>query len=175
MRFCGNTKNSRGFTLIEALVVSAIIFTLSAILFPNYRKFHYQCCLLRSAYKVAQDTRRAQEMATSAREYQGSIPPGYGIYLRDNDDYYLLYADLDGDRAYDAGEEIEGSIDLEDKVYIKSVSSSTVSINFRGPDPVTAISGGSDSVTITLGLEDYPGEEKEIFVNKAGLIYVKKQ
>jgi len=167
------TKTSGGFTIVETLVAIGIILILSTILVPNYKVFQEEFSLLRSAHKLSQDLRRAQEMATSAKELPGQLPKGYGIYLRKGDTYYRLYADLDGDQEYDSGEEIELPIALENKVKIEEVSPSPLSINFKGPDPVTKILGDADSVTITLALETNPAKTQEVFVNKVGLIYVK--
>ncbi len=172
----GNRKNGAGFTLVEILVAISIIFLLSAILIPGYGMARDQFSLLRSALKLAQDLRRAQEMATSAKEFEGKIPPGYGIYLERGGKNYLLYADTNpqgGNEKYDGGDTVVETIGLESKVYIKEVLPSSLSINFRGPAPITRISGDANSVTITLALETDPTKIQEIFVNKAGLIYVK--
>ena len=177
-------SNKKGFTIIETMVAATIILILSAILLPNYKAFNAQFSLLRSAHKLAQDIRRAQEMATSARELQGitpPVPPGYGIYLtteqaQDKNKKYILYADTNpagGDECYTSGqgEEVE-IIDLESGVYIRTVPSSSVSINFIGPSPTTTISSGGGSVTITLSLESDVLKTKDVIVNSAGLIYV---
>lgn len=110
-------------------------------------------------------------MASSAREFQGTVPPGYGIYLEKDDDAYVLYADKNGNEEYSGQTEKVETIKL-DKIYIKNVSPVDLSINFKGPDPITKISGDMDSVTITLALEDDPEKTQKVIVNKAGLIYV---
>jgi len=166
----------RGFTLAEILVVITILLILSSILLPRYYLFRQQLSLSRAAYKLAQDLRRAQEMATSARELEGGeVPPGYGVSLTSGATNYLLYADTNpakGNEIYDGGDQIVENISLESGVKIQSVSPSPLSINFKGPDPCTTISGGADSVTITLSLENDPTKTKRVVVNQAGLIYV---
>ena len=172
-------QNLGGFTLVELLVVTAIILLLTALILPNFRVGEREFALQRSANKLSQDIRKAQQMAMSAKEYLGSLPPGYGIYLTQGNSYYLLYADTNpaaGNEKYDGGDSIVEKIYLEKKVYIKDVSPASLSINFKPPDPKIRISGtGVDETsiaTITLALETDPTKTKIIKVNKAGLIYV---
>jgi len=176
MKQCNNEKS---FTLIEFLIVIIIIGIFSAITFPNYRSTQQRLILQRSASKLAQDIRKAQEMAMSMRELPTGDPPeGYGIYLdKGESDKYYIYADIDGDERHDSGEEVE-TIFLEKEVYIKDFvpSSANFSINFKPPDPIVKMKNQAgddkDNVTITIALEANPSKTKDIKVNKAGLIYV---
>lgn len=165
----------KGFTLIELLTVLAIISILSSVSFAYYREGEKEFALLRSAHKLAQDIRRAQEMAMGARECcDGKIPAGYGIHLKKNDDFYLLYADTNppkGNENYDNDEEIE-KIFFEKGIYIKNLSPSNVSINFKPPEPKVKISGDADELEIVISLKDRPEKEKKIKVNRAGLVFV---
>lgn len=184
-RRLANSKK-KGFTIIEFLIVISIIGIFSAITFPNYRSTQQQLVLQRSASKLAQDIRKVQEMAISAKECPPSIcggsepiiPPGYGIYLHQGDSDYLLYADVnpaDGNEKYDSGnDKVVETIEMEKGIEIKSVSPASMSINFKPPDPKVRISGTGGDFTeaiITLGVKD-TSFEKEVKVNKAGLIYV---
>lgn len=173
------TKSGAGFTLIELLVVTGIIILLSGIALVSYRPGQSQLALQRSANKLTQDIRRVQEMAMSAKEYQGKVPPGYGVYLNQGNNYFLIYADTNpaqGNEIYDGGDGIVETIYFEKNVYIKNLSPASLSINFKPPDPKTKISGTgiseANSATITISLETDPSKEKRIIVNKAGLIYV---
>jgi len=170
------TLKWKGFTLIELLVVASIIIVLSAIVFPNYRGIESQFTLERSAYKLAQDIRRAGEMAMSTREFDGKIPKGgYGIYLKLSwENYYKLYADKDGSEKFD--EKKDGEVEkifLEKGVYIKDISPSSLSINFKPPAPTVKINGKDfASAIITLSLKSDPNRTKIIKVNSIGLIDV---
>ena len=171
---------SRGIGLIEMIVVICIIVVLTAMAFANYRKGQQQLALDRTAYKLAQDIRRAQEMAMAAKECSacgGGVPSGgYGIYLEQGDEFYLLYAD-NGNGQYGAGDtQIGDDINLERGIYISGLLPSEASISFEPPDPVTVIKDGdgldAEEATITIALEKDSTRTKRVIVNKAGLIYV---
>ena len=197
-------KNSAGLTLIELLVVVAIMMIMAAIVIVNYRPGNQQLALNRSASKLAQDIRRAQEMAMSSAEVGGSVPPGVGIVLRFAPgiwkDKYRIYADnSSNERFHGAGptpDFIIETINMESGVIIEgirvqSTASNLVwgSINFRPPDPAINIFGcnvqaencpnpqsfsGETWMRITLTLESDPSQTKTVRVNNAGLIYVEQ-
>jgi prepilin-type N-terminal cleavage/methylation domain-containing protein len=196
-----NKTSQKGFTLIEVLVSIAIITILASILLPGYNSFRYRFALLRSSYKLSHDFRGAQEFSVSAKELPTlEVPPGYGIYLKKGltEKSYILYADngpypYGGNEEYDLNQDIPvETIKLESGVYIKDIvttplgassSSSELSVNFRGPDPLTKINGkingetvsGETTAIITLGLTNDDTITQQVFVNKVGLIYVLKQ
>jgi len=189
---CLNVKMLKcsGFTLIEVLVTIFIIGLMSGIIFANYRQGGQQFALQRSANKLAQDIRRAQQMAMLAKECQecgGGVPPGYGIILDKNWDNkkYRLYADTNGDNGFFTPPDtiIEPPyIELEKGVIIKDISLppdtySSVSINFRPPDPEVTIKfnvgpPAQPETIIILALETDNNKIKTITVNKAGLIEI---
>jgi prepilin-type N-terminal cleavage/methylation domain-containing protein len=180
---CLNSKISkcRGFSLIEVLVSLFIIILMSGIIFANYRAGGKQFALQRSANKLAQDIRRAQEMAMSASECPtgtacaGQVPPGYGIYVNTGDTNYLLYADTNpagGDEDY-GGDTLIETISLEQGVYIHLANPASFSINFKPPDPNVNIAGGAvNEGTITLAIQTDTSKTRIVKVNKAGLIEV---
>jgi len=162
-----------GLTLIELLVVITIMTIIAAVVFANYRPANQQLALQRSASKLAQDIRRAQEMAMSSAECpsgtgcEGEVPPRYGIYIGtpfDNPDSYILFADTrplpDGDNGcynYIAGvfdPIIEDNITFERGVYLSDVDWSNCDDNkpdehqkthltFSPPDPENNIQFGT--------------------------------
>ena len=198
------TKSGAGFTLIEITIVLGIIGLLAAIVLANYRGGERQFALLRSTHQLAQDLRRAEEMAISSQktplEFGEEVFPrgGYGIYFKidpgDPKGYrIILFADCDVEGDYDdlpiaktcaetgpglgnSRDETIEELTLEEGVVIETLSpsSSELSITFKPPDPEISISGGGNIATITLSLKDAPTIARTVTVNKVGLIDTKK-
>ncbi|MDO8424509.1 MAG: hypothetical protein Q7S70_01040 [bacterium] len=168
---------SKGFTLIEALVVSGIIITMLALVLPDFRMGERQFALRRSASKLVQDLRRAQGLSMSAASSycpEGQRLNGYGLILESsapNNTFYKLFAKcVNGVNVYSEKEKII----LEKKVKIKELRRdgslvSTLLIFFYPPDPQTDLGGGASEARITLTSFE---SDLTVKVNKAGLINV---
>jgi len=169
----------KGFTLIELLAVTAIITILTAAILVNYRNSEQQFALQRSTHKLAQDIRRAGEMAMSAKECCGGIvPQGYGIWLEQGSSNYILYADtqpFSGDEFYTSFSEKIETIELEKGVVIQGINTANgkVGINFKPPTPTIKIkyqiSNEINEVVITLASS---GNVKTVKINAVGLVEV---
>lgn len=167
----------KGFTLNELLVVTVIIVILTSVVFVNYRKTGEQFALQRAANKLAQDIRRAGEMAIAAKECCGGIvPPGYGIWLEGGNSNYILYADtypVGGDEFYTPSDTTIETIELEKGVVIQNINTNNgkVGINFKPPSPTIKIksqqSDELNEVIITLSAN---GKTKTVKVNAVGLV-----
>ena len=178
---------TKAFTLVESLVTIFIIALLSLIILPNYSSTSQQLALQRSAFKLAQDIRRVQEMAMSAQEFEGEIPDGgYGIYLRTvppkpPQTSYILYADKIYNRKYDsgvgAGETIE-QINFEKGIKILSINGNHLNVIFTPPDPIVFFTDAEgenlnlDEISIVICLISDESKTKTITINKAGLINI---
>ena len=66
----------KGFSIIEMLVVVAVIVILTAILLIDYGSIKQQLALRRAANQFSQDIRATQGLALGTAEYQCSSPPG---------------------------------------------------------------------------------------------------
>ncbi|MDP2864055.1 MAG: hypothetical protein Q8N73_00100, partial [bacterium] len=81
-----------------------------------------------------------------------------------------------GNEKFDGADGEVETIYLEKGVYIKNISSSSLSINFKSPIPTVKIKteAGQDSASaiITLSLESDSTKTKIIKVNSTGLIDV---
>lgn len=160
----------RGFTLIELLVVTAIIVLTVIFIFLDYRVGQEDLNLQISASKLTQNLRRVQENAVSAKEFQGQVPSGYGIYFSiSNPTQYILFADRDGGKDYDGAFELVETVVLEKNTALKSLSpSSPLTVIFSPPDPTVYFYPDSAAVSITIEAKN----QKTITINKAGLIAI---
>lgn len=188
---------NKGFTLVELLVVIFIISLLLTIVMINYRSTEKYFTLQRSAHRLTQEIRNAQQNTMSMSVINGSIPNGYGIYFTKQGDNYdiYLYADIgEPFETYDPSDSIVDTIYKEtDSVYlekeipsaqlvkIKDIkvngnSANEATINFKPPDPSVKLMDGNQieysTITIILALKNDEEEIKVINVNKAGLIEI---
>src|SRR3989344_8795743 len=142
-------QKSKGFTLIEVLVVAGIIIVLTMILVSNFPRIKLLFALSRSTYKFGQDLRRMQALGFADAPYRdssGSPFPthGYGIYIRmmENKKYTLFADSVNGVvTVYDSSLDYTlESVDLEPGAMIKSISNPLwpdVNINFIPPNTIT--------------------------------------
>lgn len=184
--------SSKGFTLLELLVIVGIIATLSLVSLSNYRTGEDKFALQRSANKLAEDLRATENkamMGNSTPATFGSIFPdgGYGLYFEAGTSTYTLFSDCNNNAEYEASgaaiscasstistpfpEAIE-TLTLEPNVLISNVSpASSFSVTFFPPDPTIKITGADSQsysqAVITLSLY---GETKTITINTVGLI-----
>ena len=86
-------NNSKGFTLVETIVVVAVVSIFSIVMMANYQGSQKQQSVQRAAHQLAGDIRRAQNMAMASVEQGGLIPYGYGIHIIKNSNYYLWAQD----------------------------------------------------------------------------------
>jgi prepilin-type N-terminal cleavage/methylation domain-containing protein len=161
-------KKDKGFTLVELMIVTLIIALITAIVLINYRAGNRQLALNRSANKLAQDIRRAQEMAMSAAQCPtgtgcaGQLPPRYGIFSaqsNSNPTSYILFADISEDGVWHPGgplprDEIIETLPYEEGVYLSDICCDIycsgwpvpghrrLSVTFKPPDPITEIRVG---------------------------------
>ena len=172
------TEFLSGFTLIELLVVMAIILVLTLLAFPNYRLGEKLFFLEQSTISLAQNLRRAETSAMSAKEFQGIIPRGgYGLYLRIGDDYYTIFADCDQNYQYTLTSACNGFPEKVEEVKLGSgvaianlLPVSPLTVVFTAPTPLVTFSGPGNEATIVLALTGDAGKNRTVKVNKAGLI-----
>jgi len=168
--------SNRAFTIIELLTVTAIIVLLTGLLLPNWKAGQSQFALQRASHKLAQDIRRAQEMALAAQEFKGKVPYAYGIYFRKSEpNHYIIFADRDNDNKYTTGtDDIVEDIPIERGVVIDVLSADPLSIAFSPPRPTVAILPASPGFVRlkTGGTAVAVTRVKSVCVNKSGLITI---
>ena len=166
---------SPGFTLIEMMVVISIIVILILIAVPIHQGSKRELALQGAVHKLAQDLRRAQEMAMSAREFQGRVPRGgYGIHFNlATPTSYILFADAftPTNHQYDSGEKVE-DIPIGGGVKVDFLSpASPLNITFVPPDPTTFVNNSTTTASsVILGINNSTSSVK---VLPSGLIFVK--
>ena len=189
----GQKSNVRqgGFTLVELLVVIAVVTVLPMIAISNFPAIKLQFALSRVSHKFAQDLRKTQDKSLSSIEYTDSfgtaqLVDGYGIYLDMTtlgNKKYIIYADKQPSNSqYDALDYVFETIDFgasERGVVIKEINNvfgSQVSINFNPPysdTTITQLVQDADSVEVVFALESDANNTKTVSINKSGLVEVK--
>ncbi|MBI2063346.1 MAG: type II secretion system protein [Candidatus Yanofskybacteria bacterium] len=134
--------NNRGFTIIELLVISAIIATFSVVLIFNFGVSpESETARDQTASVILSDIRRAQSMALSGSRFQGNLTCGYGVHYLDQNSYsiYAKVVPVSGlcssviTRNYQAGDMV-----VETKKLINSnmeIRSAFLDVFFEPPDP----------------------------------------
>lgn len=171
-------KKNKGNTLVELVFVIFIITLFSTILIANFPKAQNYYALSRTAYKMAQDIRRAQDLALSGVLSGGLTVKGYGVYIDtgSSPNKYLIYADIDSSEDYDSLNDtiIETIYTDTENSNISIEDMGEVSINFAPPNPkVTITHDDIDipeiNIVLELGLD---GSTRTVWVNKSGLVNV---
>lgn len=165
--------------MIELLVSIIIIVALASIALIDYKKGKDELALERTAYKLAQDIRRVEEMAMGAEENVICSNPnfnhGYGVTFKGAHfsgqvgKTYKLFADCNGNESFD-GEDIDLPIGTTEIDPQDNISTDADSVVFTPPDPTLSFSPpGYISLNATITSSQ---KSKTVIVNGVGLIYV---
>ena len=112
--FTQKKNNKNGFTLVEVLIVMALLFIMTGLSLANYNRFGREVELENAAYELALTIRQAQFFGINRSEQFGGAtnfdnPQPYGIYfnLVNNDEEgitdqkFMMFVDQDNDRRFD--------------------------------------------------------------------------
>ena len=142
-------NSSRGFTLIEMLIVMAIMAGLSTVLVYNFRvSATNRAARHQVSSEVVGDIRRAQAMALSGSQYQGNIVCGFGVHYLDSQTY-LIYGKLPvgnscsalTTRNYAGGDPVVETKKIANDQF--QIQSAFWDIFFAPPDPKTYINNSA--------------------------------
>ena len=155
--------NKNGFSVIELLVISAIIATFSVVLILNFRSSpKTRVARNQVAAIIVSDIRRVQSMAVAGNRYQGNVVCGYGIEYVSNVSYRLYAKPVPAagpcssvsTRNYQAGDLIVETKNLTNSNM--EIRSSFSDVFFEPPDPKTyinnnpALNGPTTVISIQL-------------------------
>lgn len=173
-----HSAQNSGFSIIELMTVVVIISVVSLLAMANYRRGSLQTALDNQAVQFVQDLRQSQEWALSAREIDGAVAYGYGIYVRQGAGSYVLYSDINNNKRYDSGvDQVNKTVELDKRIEISLCQPDRASINYIAPDLTAKIVGnGGQSQTLRTvfrAKNDYI--TREVMANIAGLVYVVKK
>ncbi len=174
--------NKNGFTMIELMVVLALIVIISSTVIINFRGANKTQSLDLAAEKLFSDLKEIQANALNAKEYSGAVPCGWGIHYIDADTY-IYYAGgkpgglecSDGgvNRDYQAGQDtVARTIDLQNAGEVE-LNGAFSDIFFESPNPDTYIGNDKSSglsTIITLQLKTDATAQRIITITTAGKI-----
>jgi prepilin-type N-terminal cleavage/methylation domain-containing protein len=184
--------HSKGFTVIELLVVVSVISVILAISAVQFPAIQSQYRLNQAANNFIQDVARARETALSRLPYAQSgqfgqnYPKGAGIYINlssPGNRQYLLYANntTSAQEAYSAGTAtVLATIDMSQDykgVMIKEINTAdgtinSVSIHFTPPGPTASLNFLTDSydgIEVVFALAGDISNTKKVFIGRSGL------
>lgn len=166
-------KEQKGFTLVEMLVVMAVMAIISSMVLVNYRGGERRNLLRLTAQEVTNTFIRAQNMSLSSQEFKatGEVPEGgFGVRLNNYNNSYLIFADIDANIAYDGLSELVETLALPDGIEIYSLNGATnntdLDITFTPPDALV-----SDNARIVLRIKGTTITQ-DVVINEPSLIYV---
>lgn len=193
-------REGTGFTLIEMLISLGIFAVVTGLVMANFRVGQQGDELRVAARLLESRLRRAQTSAMSGQTVfvckggvddlktclsgdsadcpggtcERTVPRGYGVHFAPSDDprNLIYFADTDGDRAYDAGEDISPySVSSGAFVELSAVtplSAGALDVVFVPPKPSIYINGATDSVLATITLRHTStNAERSVTVNRA--------
>lgn len=92
-------RSLRGFSLVELMVVLAIIVVITTVTMVAHTNFNKTLLLTNTAYTVALSAREAQSYGLSSRRFSTSYNAGYGLYFTGSSSTYKLFSDILGTAA----------------------------------------------------------------------------
>ncbi|MEK7078246.1 MAG: type II secretion system protein [Patescibacteria group bacterium] len=143
-----NRINDRGFTLIEVIVVVAVMGFLSASILSSQKSSSARRQLGLDVQRAVQDLRNAQNLALSSQvsvDCSGKVVP-YGIVFNTAlSDRYLLVADCNQNNAYDSGDAIVQTVFFPESrinsLQAEGVGVGSLQIFFTPPLPAVFVNG----------------------------------
>jgi len=145
--FSFGLQENKGFSIVEVLIVMAIMGILFAVTVSQYSKYRDSKALSLGKHQVVNDIRMVQNYTYNTMSFDGGFPEGgYGIRFTAGSGEYIIFADKNGNKTYDAGSEKFKEMKLPENIKISSlkkngVAASPVDLVFTPPYGVVYING----------------------------------
>ena len=170
----------KAFTLMEVLVIMAVIGIISTMLIVDWRKNEKRYQLQRTAQGIVQSIRTAQDMAlNSLKLVDEEIPLSYGVYFNKNiNSSYIIFGDVNGNNSYQtpSSDIFVENVLIESGIEIDSLSPGTQDLNivFSLPDGFTIITPPSTLASIIIKRKNgvCPDDCKTIKIINTGQINI---
>lgn len=187
-------KISRGFTLLELLVVFAIIVIVMGVVFTSQNTFNKTIILSNTAYDIALSLRDAETYGLGSRMVNSNVTNvGYGIHFQTGSSF-LLFADTvggpscanmppdctTGDYGYSSGDTIIGQpYQINNGISITnfcagascaSTGLASLDIVFERPNSTPRVNGSYGSACITITAPQAPLTPRVISIGTSGAI-----
>ena len=113
----------KGFTLIELLISISIVAIMTTMGLFAFTGYNAQKQIKMSAQQLATKFNLAKTMAFTGQKVDETVPAGFGVSVpATNASKYLLYADVNNDCLYGAGDQIVEEIVLANSIYITPIA-----------------------------------------------------
>lgn len=185
----GSFDFQRGFTMVEVVVMTAIIVVISAMVLGGFTGFNERAALSRSAKELALSLREAQNMALAVKRVRVGtgfrVPRAFGVLISTGTPgRYFLFADVDGDQQFNQSVDAKIGQDIifNRNIAITSlkdqngVSHNTVHVVFFSPEATPVLSkenGASIGETLTVTLATPSGNLiRRITIRTSGQITI---
>jgi prepilin-type N-terminal cleavage/methylation domain-containing protein len=180
-------KREAGFTLIEMIMVIALIATMLAFSIPNFQTGKIRQDVKSTARKFASDLRYAQTQTLAQKAHSETDPVhSVGLYLEKDAGRYTLFEDTDGNKQYEHGVDADLAVtSFQNGVLVKNIAlnspsgtaNNKVTIMFSPTGETSSVGSPScyeldctQKLFIEFSSDKLTSELYDVVVNPSGLI-----